>query len=82
MKKYFVLCHILRYDVAIFQTGQCRNRCFLFTGKEKEEVGRLLDVGEDYTDPKNPCEPYVCQVSSDAHINNTNTNNTVLCNII
>ena len=26
---------------------------------------RLLDVGEDYIDPGNPCEPYVCEVSAD-----------------
>ena len=26
----------------------------------------LLDVGESYVDPENPCEPYVCKVSADA----------------
>ena len=47
---------------ALQETGQCGNRCYIFIGDE----GLLLDVGESYVDPKNPCEPYVCKVSTDA----------------
>jgi hypothetical protein len=51
-----------RLMVATFQkttpeTGKCGDRCYIFTGEE----GLLLDVGEDYIDPENPCNPYVCK---------------------
>ena len=44
------------------EAGKCGDRCYIFTGEE----GLLLDVGESYVDPENPCEPYQCKVSADA----------------
>ena len=56
-------------NIALQETGKCGDRCYIFTGEE----GLLLDVGEDYIDPEDPCNPYVCKVSTDA----LNTHNCV-----
>ena len=42
---------------------------------------RLLDVEEDYIDPGNPCEPYVCEVSADTQVVTLIYIKTVLYNI-
>ena len=38
----------------------CNGRCLVTFGNEE----RLLDEGEEYIDPENPCERFVCQVRS------------------